>query len=61
MGRFDSLKSSNEKNKESNLKKEGDVEKNEKIRDFSKMKGTMPLPGLNNNSENKSGKYVALD
>ena len=23
------------------------------------MKGTMPLPGLNKNSENKSGKYVA--
>ena len=61
MGRFDSLKGSNEKNKESNPFKKGGrrKEKNEKTRDFSKMKGTMPLPGLNNNSENKSGKYVA--
>lgn len=62
MGRFDNLKSSNEKNKDSNPFKKGGrrKEKNEKIRDFSKMKGTMPLPGLNNDSsENKSGKYVA--
>ena len=62
MGRFDSLKGDKEKNKESNPFKKGGKrkEKNEKRRDFSKMKGTMPLPGLNNNdSENKSGKYVA--
>ena len=53
MGRFDDLKGSNEKNKDSNPFKKGGRrnEKNEKIRDFSKMKGTMPLPGLNNNSE----------
>ena len=61
MGRFDSLKGSNEKNNETNPFKKGGrrKEKNEKNRDFSKMKGTMPLPGLNNDSENKSGKYVA--
>lgn len=61
MGRFDSLKSSNEKNKESNpFKKSGrSKEKNEKSRDFSKMKGTMPLPGVNKNYESKSEKYVA--
>tara|TARA_B100000963_G_scaffold210908_1_gene183734 strand:- start:2759 stop:3520 length:762 start_codon:yes stop_codon:yes gene_type:complete len=61
MGRFDSLKGDKEKNKESNPFKKGGrrKEKNEKVRDFSKMKGTMPLPGLNNNSEKKSGKYVA--
>ena len=61
MGRFDSLKGDKEKNKESNPFKKGGKrrEKNEKSRDFSKMKGTMPLPGLNNDLENKSGKYVA--
>ena len=61
MGRFDSLKGDKEKNNETNPFKKGGrrKEKNEKVRDFSKMKGTMPLPGLNNNSEKKSGKYVA--
>ena len=60
MGRFDSLKDDNEKKNESNPFKKGGRrrEKNEKIRDFSKMKGTMPLTGINT-SENKSGKYVA--
>ena len=61
MGRFDSLKSDKEKDKDANPFKRGGKrkEKNEKGRDFSKMTGTMVLPGLNNNSEKKSGKYVA--
>ena len=60
MGRFDSLKDDNEKNNESNPFKKGGRrrEKNEKGRDFSKLTGTMALPGINK-SEKKSGKYVA--
>ena len=62
MGRFDSLKSSNENDKDNNnpFRKGGRrKEKNEKTRDISKMTGTMALPGLNKKEENKSGKYVA--
>ena len=60
MGRFDSLKDDNEKNNESNPFKKGGRRgrKNEKGRDFSKLTGTMALPGINK-SEKKSGKYVA--